>query len=97
MRPRLNPGDVVLAIRGGRPRPGQVRVFRHPRMSTRWVVKTVGEVFTATTGTIFEARSENWAAVGANDSHDFGPVAAAGSYRVVWRLRGPGASPGRSA
>jgi hypothetical protein len=90
MRPRLDPGDVVIAVRGGRPRTGQVRVFRHPRMSSRWVVKTVGEVFTASGGTIFEARSENSRAVGASDSHDFGPVSAAGTYRMVWRLRGRG-------
>jgi signal peptidase I len=82
MLPSLKPGDMLLAWRGGSPRAGQLRVFRHPHTSTRWLVKRVGEVY----GTVFEARSDNPRAVGASDSHDFGPVSAAGSYRVVWRL-----------
>lgn len=84
MLPTLEPGDMLLAWRDGRPRAGQIRVFPHPNKSTRWLVKRVGEVY----GTVFEARSDNPRAVGASDSHDFGPVSAAGSYRVFWRLPG---------
>lgn len=83
MRPTLKPGDMLLALRGGSPRQGQLRVFRHPNRSTLWLVKRVGEVY----GSVFEARSDNPRAPGASDSHDFGPVGAAGSYRVVWPLR----------
>src|SRR4051812_47952223 len=80
MRPNLNPGDVLLTLRGGQPRQGQLRVFRHPNKSAMWVVKRVGDVY----GTVFEARSDNPRAAGASDSHDFGPVSSAGSYLVVW-------------
>jgi phage repressor protein C with HTH and peptisase S24 domain len=83
MRPTLTPGDALLTVRDGRLRPGQLRVFRHPHKSTRWLVKRVGETY----GSVFEARSDNPRAPGASDSHDFGPVSAAGTYRVVWRFR----------
>jgi hypothetical protein len=83
MRPTLNPGEVLVALRGGDPRPGQLRVFRHPNKSTLWLVKRVGEVY----GGVFEARSDNPRAPGASDSHDFGPVSSAGSYRVLTVLR----------
>ncbi|WP_197379495.1 S26 family signal peptidase [Mycolicibacterium mengxianglii] len=83
MRPGLSPGDGVLALRGGEPRPGQVRVFPDPRMPSRWLIKRVGEVC----GEMFEARSDNVAAAGVVDSRQFGPVPAAGSYRVVWTVR----------
>ena len=36
----------------------------------------------------FEARSDNPRRAGAVDSHEFGWVPAAGSYRVVWTIRG---------
>lgn len=87
MRPTLNPGDRLLAMRGGLIRRGQLRVFRDPRRSTRWLVKRVGYVFTSSSGTVFEARSDNPRAPGAVDSHEFGPISAAGSYRVVWPAR----------
>ncbi len=83
MRPALAPGDGLLALRGGSPRSGQLRVFRDPILSTRWLVKRVGEVRDAA----FEARSDNPKAPGAVDSAEFGWVAAAGSYRVVWTRR----------
>jgi hypothetical protein len=87
MRPALCQGDKLLAARGCRPRSGQLRVFRDPRRSDRWLVKRVGEVHTSTHGTIFEARSDNPGAAGAVDSHELGWIPAAGSYRVVWTLR----------
>ncbi|PRC46969.1 S26 family signal peptidase [Mycobacterium sp. ITM-2017-0098] len=92
MHPTLKPGDGLVAFRGGRPRSGELRLFRHPQKSTLWLVKRVGEVY----GTVFEARSDNPRAPGASDSHDFGPVSAAGTYRVVWKVRRR-ASTGRSA
>jgi hypothetical protein len=88
MRPTLNPGDGLVALRGGEPRRGQLRLFRDPRMSTRWFVKRVDDVFRGETSVTFEARSDNPRAPGAADSHDFGWVPAAGSYRVVWTVRG---------
>lgn len=84
MRPALAPGDGVLALRRGDPVRGQVRVFRDPTKSTRWLVKRVGDVFVGSESTTFEARSDNPNAPGAADSHAFGWVPAAGSYRVVW-------------
>jgi hypothetical protein len=88
MRPTLAPGDGVLALRCGAPARGQVRVFRDPTKSTRWLVKRVDGVFVGSESTTFEARSDNPNAPGAADSNAFGWVPAAGSYRVVWTLRG---------
>lgn len=84
MRPALSPGDGLIALRGGAPRRGQLRLFQDPRLSTRWLVKRVGDVYGKGRGAIFEARSDNPRAVGAVDSHEFGWVRATGSYRVVW-------------
>ncbi len=88
MRPALNAGDKLLALRGGEPRRGQLRLFRDPRLSSRWLVKRVGDVYRGERSVTFEARSDNPNARGASDSHDFGWVPAAGSYRVVWTVRG---------
>jgi hypothetical protein len=87
MRPALVPGDGLLAIRGGRPRRGQLRVFADPRRSTRWLVKRVGEAYGSGSGAIFEARSDNPRAPGAADSHEFGWVSCLDTYRVVWTVR----------
>ncbi len=87
MRPALGPGDGLLAVRGGRLRRGQLRVFPDPRRSTRWLVKRVGDVHGSGRGAIFEARSDNPRAPGAADSHEFGWVPAAGSYRVLCTAR----------
>ncbi len=87
MRPALCPGDGLLALRGGTPRRGQLRLFRDPRLSTRWLVKRVADVYGSGRRAIFEVRSDNPHAAGAVDSHEFGWVPAAGSYRVVWTVR----------
>ncbi|WP_445170816.1 S26 family signal peptidase [Mycolicibacterium sp. Dal123E01] len=87
MRPRLCPGDGVLSVRGGGPRPGQLRVFPDPT-STRWLIKRVGEVRGRGATATFQACSDNPRAEGAVDSRQLGWVAAAGSYRVVWTVRG---------
>lgn len=86
MRPGLRPGDGLIAMRCRRVRPGELRVFPHPTNSSRWLVKRVGEVFHGERSVTFEARSDNPHARGASDSHDFGSVPAAGSYRVVWTV-----------
>lgn len=87
MRPTLHPGDGLLAVRGGRPRPGQLRVFRDPWSSSRWLVKRVGAVAGHGRAATFEARSDNPGGPGVMDSREFGWVPAAGSYRVVWTVR----------
>jgi hypothetical protein len=53
------------------------------------LVKRVAEVFPSAHGTIFEARSDNRSAPTAADSHEFGQVPAAGTYRVLWTIAGP--------
>jgi hypothetical protein len=81
MLPRLQPGDGLLAIGWWRLRTGQIRCFEHPQRPGFWLVKRVGEVH----GERFEACSDN-DAPGATDSRTFGPVPAAGSYRMVMRV-----------
>ncbi|HEX9833369.1 MAG TPA: S26 family signal peptidase [Mycobacterium sp.] len=89
MRPTLYPGDGLVGLRGGTPAVGELRLFRDPRRSTRWLVKRVGDVYGTGSSAIFEARSDNPKAPGAVDSHEFGWVPAAGSYRVVQTIRTP--------
>jgi hypothetical protein len=91
MQPTLGPGDGLLALRYGRARRGQVRVFPDPTLPTRWLVKRVGDVRGAGRGATFEARSDNPNAPGVVDSRRFGFVPAAGSYRVIWTTRRAGA------
>ncbi|WP_420093221.1 S26 family signal peptidase [Mycolicibacterium sphagni] len=88
MRPTFRPGDGVLSVRGGTPRRGQIRVFPDPRLSSRWLVKRVGQVRGHGRSATFEACSDNPAAPGVVDSREFGWVPATGSYRVVWTVRG---------
>jgi hypothetical protein len=87
MRPVLNPGDGLLALRCGRARRDQLRVFHDPTLPARWLVKRVGDVRGAGRSATFEARSDNPHAPGVVDSRQFGWVPAAGSYRVVWTVR----------
>jgi hypothetical protein len=88
MRPTLSPGDGLLTLRDDDPRRGQLRVFRDPTKSSRWLVKRVGDVYRGERSVTFEARSDNPNAPGASDSHEFGWVPASGTYRVVWTVRG---------
>jgi hypothetical protein len=88
MRPALSPGDGLLTLRDDDPRRGQLRVFRDPTKSSRWLVKRVGDVYRGERSVTFEARSDNPNAPGASDSHEFGWVPASGTYRVVWTVRG---------
>jgi hypothetical protein len=88
MRPALRPGDGLLAVRGGDPKRGQLRVFADPTKPSRWLVKRVGDVRGSGRSARFEARSDNPQAPGVVDSRRFGWVPAAGSYRVLWTVRG---------
>ena len=90
MRPALAPGDGLVAVRGGAPKVGQLRLFRDPRLSTRWLVKRVSAVYGSGRGAIFEFRSDNPDASGAVDSHELGWVSSAGTYRVIWTVRAAG-------
>ncbi|MDZ4264331.1 MAG: S26 family signal peptidase [Mycobacterium sp.] len=94
MLPTLRPGDGLLALRGGTPRRGQIRVFPDPRLSTRYLVKRVGGVRRCGSGATFEALSDNAGAPGATDSREFGWVQATQSYRVVWTVRAGAAGAG---
>lgn len=87
MLPTLAPGDGVLAVRGGAVRGDQLRVFPDPRLPSRWLIKRVGAVQGSGRAMTFEACSDNATAPGVVDSRRFGPVPAAGSYRVVWTVR----------
>ncbi|MCX2929402.1 S26 family signal peptidase [Mycobacterium sp. CVI_P3] len=87
MSPTLRPGDGLLTVRGGNPRVGQIRVFPDPTLSSRWLVKRVGEVQGRGPETSFLARSDNPGAPGVVDSRHFGWVPVSGSYRVVWTVR----------
>jgi hypothetical protein len=89
MRPALSPGDGLLVLRGGDPRRGQLRVFPDPTLPSRWLVKRVGDVRGTGRSATFEARSDNPLAPGVVDSRQFGWVPAAGSYRVLWTVKGP--------
>jgi hypothetical protein len=90
MRPALEPGDGLVALSGGAPRRGQIRVFPDPTLPSRWLVKRVGGVRGAGPNVTFEACSDNPRAPGVVDSRQFGWVAAAGSYRVLWTVRSRG-------
>lgn len=86
MRPSLDPGDGLLAVRCVRARRGQVRVFPDPTHPGRWLVKRVGDVRGTGRAATFEARSDNPGAPGVVDSRRFGWVPVRGSYRVVWTV-----------
>jgi hypothetical protein len=94
MRPTLSPGDGLLAVRGGGPRRGQLRVFPDPTLPTRWLIKRVGGVRGGGHAAMFEACSDNPDAPGVVDSRQFGWVPAAGSYRVIWTVAGSGGGAG---
>ncbi|TGD84726.1 S26 family signal peptidase [Mycolicibacterium sp. CH28] len=88
MRPTLRPGDGLLSLRGGTVRRGQLRVFPDPTLPSRWLIKRVGDVRGRGSDTAFEARSDNPRAPGVVDSRQLGWIPAAGSYRVLWTVRG---------
>lgn len=92
MRPALEPGDRVLAVRGLRPRLGDLAVVRDPRLPERLLVKRVSAVGPGGV----EVLGDN--APASTDSRAFGPVGAVWGVAVyryapaarVGRLRRPG-------
>lgn len=81
MRPTLEPGDGLIAVRSRRIRRGQLRVLEHPHRPGFWLVKRVGDV----RGDRFEAVSD-LQAPHVVDSRRFGDVPVAGTYRVLVRV-----------
>ena len=81
MRPHLEPGDGLIAIRSDRIRRGEIRCFEHPRRPGFWLVKRVGDV----SGDRFDARSDHDGPE-VVDSRRFGPVSVNGTYKVVLRI-----------
>jgi hypothetical protein len=82
MEPALDPGQGLVGLPSRRVRPGQLRVVEHPRRPGFWLVKRVDQVLGDGRMTVL---SDNRAATLA-DSRSFGPVAVAGTYRVVLRV-----------
>lgn len=93
MLPTLKSGDGLLALRGGIPRTGQLRVFPDPWSPSRWLVKRVGQVQSDGGEVTFEALSDNPRAAGVVDSREFGWVPAQGSYRVIRTFHARGDAP----
>jgi nickel-type superoxide dismutase maturation protease len=89
MRPTLEPGDRVLAVRSRRARPGDLAVVPDPRRPSRLVVKRV--VVASAAG--LTVRGDNPRA--SSDSRAFGPVPPQSVRgRVVYRYH-PAARRGR--
>lgn len=85
MEPALFAGQGVLAVASRTAKPGQIRVFRHPRRPHMWLIKRVHEV--RDDGSMV-MHSDNKLTASA-DSRTFGSVPIAGSYRVVFRTPAP--------
>ena len=82
MRPTLEPGDRVLALRTGRARVGDLAVVPDPRRPSRLVVKRV--VVASPAG--LTVRGDNAGA--STDSREFGPVPTESVRgRVVYRYQ----------
>ncbi|MEM9040633.1 MAG: S26 family signal peptidase [Actinomycetota bacterium] len=78
MEPTLVDGQGLIGLRWPRVRRGEVRCVEHPERPGFWLVKRVERV----DGDRLTVTSDN-DKVAAVDSRSFGPVTAAGSYRVV--------------
>ena len=70
MAPTLEPGDRVLVVRAGRPRPGDIVACVDPREPNRTIVKRVAGV----DGRQYTILGDNFDA--STDSRHFGPVDA---------------------
>ncbi len=95
MRPALEPGDGLVAVCAAAPYGpascGCSATRGGPRAGSS---SGSADVYGTGSSAIFEARSDNPKAPGAVDSHEFGWVPAADSYRVVWTIRAPAPSHG---
>lgn len=81
MQPTLADGQGLIAVPSSTAKPGQIRCLEHPAEPGFWLVKRVESVEGATMRVV----SDNLE-VDAVDSRRFGPVAIAGSYRVVLKV-----------
>ena len=81
MQPTLVDGQGLIAVSSSTAKPGQIRCLEHPAEPGFWLVKRVESVEGAT----MRVLSDNLE-VDAVDSRRFGPVAIAGSYRVVLKV-----------
>jgi len=75
-------GQGLVAVPTRRARVGELRCVEHPQRPGFWLVKRVSAVHADGTMSVL---SDNHAAT-VVDSRSFGPVAIAGSYRVVVRV-----------
>lgn len=82
MLPTLAAGQGLIATPYGSVRAGQVRCVEHPQRPGFWLVKRVAAVHPDGTMTL----SSDNQSVPTVDSRVFGPVAAAGSYRVLFAV-----------
>ncbi|MGH9040923.1 MAG: nickel-type superoxide dismutase maturation protease [Acidimicrobiia bacterium] len=70
MAPTLEPGDRILVVRAGRPRPGDIVACVDPREPNRTIVKRVAGV----DGQEYTILGDNFDA--STDSRHFGPINA---------------------
>ena len=89
MRPTLEPGDRLLAVRTRRPRVGDLVAVPDPRQPARLLVKRVA----ARQGGMLDLRGDNPAS--STDSRDFGPVPASAVWGRVVHRYGPAGRSGR--
>ena len=82
MEPTMLHGDGLIAIRGGRARPGQRRVFEHPHRPGTWLVKRVDALRPDDKMWVVSDNPD----VTRADSRTFGSIPIAGSYRVLVRI-----------
>ena len=91
MAPALLPGDRLLVVRMGRPRPGDVVALPDPRQPARVIVKRVAAVEGRRVTVLGDDPSQS------TDSRAFGPVDRADLFgRAVYRYW-PAARRGRPA
>ena len=81
MQPTLVDGQGLIAVSSSTAKLGQIRCLEHPAKPGFWLVKRVESVEGAT----MRVLSDNLE-MDAVDSRRFGPVAIAGSYRVVLKV-----------
>ena len=81
MEPTIVDGQGLIGTTFGRVRVDQIRTFVHPNRPGFWMVKRVR----ATDGKSMIVESDN-RDIPTEDSHSFGPVDTAGSYRIVVKI-----------
>ncbi len=83
MAPTLLPGDRLLVLRGGRPRPGALVVVADPRPPRRLMVKRVAAIDPSGVTVLGDNPDAS------TDSRSFGPLARV-QGRPVYRYHPPG-------